>query len=223
MLRRARSDRIASVAALDDPMRRALFDFVCGHGSAVSRDVAADALHISRRVAALHLDKLTEQGLLLVEYRRLHGRTGPGAGRPAKLYRRSDNTVSVSVPERRDDLVGELFVTAVAESIKTGTPVAEILNRTAFEAGRAMGAATGDVFTALAEAGYEPFHPEEDRGLALRNCPFHRLAQQYTDLMCGLNLQLLRGLTEGAGDTSYTLVLDPGSDRCCVRLAPVGG
>jgi predicted ArsR family transcriptional regulator len=83
-----------------------------------------------------------------------------------------------------------------------------------------MGAATGDVFTALAEAGYEPFNTEGDGGLALRNCPFHHLAQQYTELMCGLNQQLLRGLTEGAGDSSYTLVLDPAPDRCCVRLVP---
>ena len=101
MLLRSRSKRIATVAALDDPVRRAVFDFVAGSGSAVSRDATAQELGLSRRVAAMHLDRLAEVGLLSVEFRRLHDRTGPGAGRPSKLYRRTADEVDVSVPTRQ--------------------------------------------------------------------------------------------------------------------------
>ena len=109
MAPRPRPDRIAalaSLAALDDPTRRAVFDFVARSATAISRDAAADALGVSRRVAAFHLDRLADQGLLAVAYRRPAGRTGPGAGRPAKLYRRIEGEVAVSVPERHYDLVG---------------------------------------------------------------------------------------------------------------------
>lgn len=221
MAPRPRSDRIAALATLDDPTRRAVFDVVARSGAAVSRDAAADAIGISRRMAAFHLDRLADQGLLSVEYRRPAGRSGPGAGRPAKLYRRAEGEVAVSVPERHYDLVGELLAAAVAESIDIGTPVQQVLNRTAYEAGRRIGAAADNMLTALEEAGYEPGCPDHDSGaVALGNCPFHRLAQQFTALVCGVNLQLLRGLADGAGDSSYLMVLDPAPGRCCVLLRP---
>ena len=219
MALRSRSARIASVAALDDPTRSALFDFVVASGSAVTREAAAEALHLSRRVAALHLDKLADQGLLAVEYRRLHDRTGPGAGRPAKLYRRTTEEVAVSVPERHYELVAGLLAAAVSESVETGTDIAPILGRTAYDAGHAIGAETSDISRALNESGYEP--AAADDGLILRNCPFHRLARQYTDLVCALNLDLVRGVIDGAGERSVTPVLDPAPGRCCVRLASI--
>jgi predicted ArsR family transcriptional regulator len=221
MAPRPRPDRIAALAALDDPTRRAVFDFVARSGAAISRDTAADAVGVSRRMAAFHLDRLAEQGLLAVEYRRPAGRTGPGAGRPAKLYRRIAGEVAVSVPERHYDLVGGLLAAAVAESIDTQAPVQEVLNRTAYEAGRTIGAAADSVVAALEEAGYEPRRQDHDSGaLALGNCPFHRLAQQFTALVCGVNLQLLRGVADGAADSSYLVVLDPSPGHCCVRLRP---
>ena len=221
MVARPRPDRIAALAALDDPTRRAVFDFVARSGAAISRDAAADAVGVSRRMAAFHLDRLADQGLLAVEYRRPPGRTGPGAGRPAKLYRRIADEVTVSVPERHYDLVGGVLAAAVAESIDTGAPVQEVLDRTAYEAGRTIGAAADTVFAALEDAGYEPQRQEHDSGeVALGNCPFHRLAQQFTALVCGVNLQLLRGVADGAGDSSYLVVLDPSPGHCCVRLRP---
>ena len=99
--------------------------------------------------------------------------------------------------------------------------VQDVLDRTAYEAGRATGTAAGTLLTALQDAGYEP-HDEDDRSLVLRNCPFHRLARQFTALVCGVNLQLLRGVADGAGETSRTVVLDPGPGRCCVRLQAAG-
>jgi predicted ArsR family transcriptional regulator len=171
-------------------------------------------------MAAFHLDRLAEQGLLSVEYRRLVGRSGPGAGRPAKLYRRAASEVAVSVPERHYDLVGGLLAAAVTESIDTGALVQDALHRAAYETGRTIGAAADDVLAALEQAGYEPGRSDHDGAVELRNCPFHRLSQQFTALVCGVNQYLLRGVTDGAGDRSYRVALDPGPDRCCVRLHP---
>jgi predicted ArsR family transcriptional regulator len=214
-------DRVAALAALDDPTRRAVFDLVARASAAVSRDAAADALGVSRRVAAFHLDRLADLGLLVVEYRRPPGRSGPGAGRPAKLYRRGEDEVAVSVPPRHYDVVGGLLAAAVTESIDTGAPVQEVLHRTAYDAGKTIGAAADNLPAALEDAGYEPRQQEVGSGaVVLGNCPFHRLAQQFTALVCGMNVQLLRGVADGAGDSSYLAELDPGPGRCCVRLRP---
>lgn len=220
MTHRPLPDRVAALAALDDPTRRAVFDLISQTTTAVGRDATAQALGISRRIAALHLDRLADQGLLAVEYRRPPGRSGPGAGRPAKLYRRTETEIEVSVPERHYDLIGGLLAAAVAESIDTGAPVQQVLHRTAYDAGKAIGAASGDLSAALRDAGYEPRQQDHNTGILLGNCPFHRLAQQYTALVCGVNLQLLRGVADGTGDSSDRAELDPGPGRCCVRLRP---
>ncbi len=220
MVPRPLSDRVAALAVLDDPIRRAAFDLVARAGTAVGRDAAAEALGVSRRIAAFHLDRLADQGLLVVEYRRPPGRSGPGAGRPAKLYRRAEGEVAVSVPERHYDLVGGLLAAAVSESIDTGAPVRDVLHRTAYDAGKAIGASAGNLPAALEDSGYEPRQEDRDGSVVLGNCPFHRLAQQFTALVCGVNLQLLRGVVDGAGESSYVAVLDPAPGRCCVRLRP---
>jgi predicted ArsR family transcriptional regulator len=187
-------DRIAALAALDDPTRRAAFDLVAHSATPVSRDAAAEALGISRRAAAFHLDRLAAQGLLAVEYRRPPGRSGPGAGRPAKLYRRIEDEIAVSVPSRQYDLVAGVLAAAAAESIDTGTAVQDLLDQTAYQTGRTIGAAAGTLLTALEDAGYDPRGDDPDGALILANCPFHRLARQFTALVCGMNLQLLRGV-----------------------------
>jgi predicted ArsR family transcriptional regulator len=213
--------RVAALAVLDDPTRRTVFDLVARAGRAISRDQAAQALGVSRRVAALHLDRLADQGLIAVEYRRPPGRGGPGAGRPAKLYRRAEDEVAVSVPERHYDLVGGLLAAAVTETIDTGAEVQDVLHRNAYDAGKTIGTAAGNLFAALEDVGYEPRRQDPDSGVVeLGNCPFHRLARQYTALVCGVNLQLLRGVVDGAGDSRCHPELDPGPGRCCVRLRP---
>lgn len=211
--------RVAAVAALADPVRRALYAHVAAQPEPVGRDAAAEALELSRSTAAFHLDRLAEAGLLTVEYRRLSGRTGPGAGRPAKLYRRPDQEVAVTVPERRYDVAGELLATAIEDSTATGTPVADVLPGLARRTGREVGAGAGSLPAALEGLGFEP-RQAEPAGWVLGNCPFHRLARQHTALVCGLNLELVTGIAEGAGDREHTMVLDPAPGRCCVRVEP---
>lgn len=207
------------MAALDDPVRRSLYEHVAASGSAVGRDAAATALGLPRSTAAFHLDRLAAQGLLTVEYRRLGVRIGPGAGRPAKLYRRPDDEIAVSVPERRYDLLGGLLAGAIDASARTGAPVREVASRLAREAGRDIGARAGSLTVSLEEEGFEPAQ-RSDGEIVLRNCPFHRLAQNFTAVVCGLNLDLLTGVAEGAGDERHRLLLDPAPGRCCVRVLP---
>lgn len=195
--------------------RSAVFDFVSAAAAPVSRDATAEALGVSRRIAAAHLDKLAGHGLLAVEFRRLHDRTGPGAGRPAKLYGRAAVEIAVSVPDRRYELAATLLASAVTEAIDTAADVGEVVRRTAYDAGRAITADSGDLLGTLVETGYEPH--ADGTALVLANCPFHRLARRHTALVCDLNLHLLNGMTDGAG-APYRPVLDPGPGRCCVRL-----
>src|SRR5918912_3359181 len=150
------SDRVSAVGALDDPARRALLDLVAARGAPVSRDEAAQALGLSRRATAFHLDRLAEKGLLAVEFRRLTGRTGPGAGRPSKLYRRPADDVSVSVPERHYDLAGDLLAAAVEESTRTGEPAREALMRLAGDLGRDLGARAGNFENLVRDHGFQP-------------------------------------------------------------------
>jgi predicted ArsR family transcriptional regulator len=213
------ADRVAAVSALDEPIRRALFDHVSRSGAPVSRDEAAEALGLARSTAAFHLDRLAEEGLLAVEFKRLTGRTGPGAGRPSKLYRRAAGEVVVTVPERHYDFAGQLLLAAIEESARTGAPAAEALLRIARQTGRTLGSAAGSLERVLEDRGYEP-RPDGGGGMVLGNCPFHRLAQLHTETVCHVNLELLRGAAEGSNDRRHTMVLDPGPGRCCVRAVP---
>src|SRR5437667_457658 len=113
---------IAAIASLDEPVRRELYLYVAGRGGEVGRDEAARALRISRALAAFHLDKLVALGLLDAAYRRLSGRQGPGAGRPAKLYRRSTRQLEITLPQRRYDLAGRLLARALAAQRSPASP-----------------------------------------------------------------------------------------------------
>src|SRR4051794_14175030 len=103
----------AGIGALADPARRELYRFVAAAAGPVSRDQAAAGLGLPRHSVKFHLDKLVEEGLLETEYRRVSGRRGPGAGRPAKLYRRSARQLEVSLPERHYDLAGRILAGAI--------------------------------------------------------------------------------------------------------------
>jgi predicted ArsR family transcriptional regulator len=212
--------RVAAVAALDQPLRRDLYDRLARSGHWTTRDEAAEDLGIARSVAAFHLDKLVEAGVLEVRFERMGGRTGPGAGRPSKLYRRVAGEVGASVPDRRYDLAGSLLATAVAESTATNTPVGDCLHEVAHAAGEAVGerAREGSVVEALSGCGYEPRKTDAD--IVLTNCPFHRLAEEQRDLVCGMNLDFVEGVIEGlASDDVLTARLDPSPGQCCVRIA----
>ncbi|MCR3754362.1 helix-turn-helix transcriptional regulator [Lentzea californiensis] len=216
------ADPVAAVAALDEPTRRRLYDFVVRQTSPISKDEAAQAVELARTTAAFHLDKLVEMGLLTVVHQRRTGRSGPGAGRPAKLYRRSEEQIEVSLPDRRYEAASHLLTDALVEAESTGEPAREILHRRAYKWGADLAAqASGGVAEALADFGFEP---REDGGsILLGNCPFHSLAHRHTQLVCGMNLCLVSGLLDGIAPTTHTPRLAPSPSHCCVRLDRVPG
>ncbi len=207
--------RVRGVGALADPARLELYRLVAAADDAVGREQAATALGLPLHQVRFHLDRLVADGLLDVEYRRLTGRSGPGAGRPAKLYRRAARDVVVSLPERRYDLAGRLMAEAIDAATTTGVPVDEALGAAATAHGRRLAtrASVAQVLEALAAEGYEP--RASGREVVLANCPFHALMREHTSLVCGMNLALLSGFGEALGCTAR---LDPGPGRCCVVL-----
>ena len=212
---------LASLSSLDDPVRRRLYEVVTRLAGPVSRDEAASAAGIGRALAVYHLDKLVESGLLTASYSRPPGRSGPGAGRPAKLYARSGREFTVTVPPREYELAARLLVQAVEAdpSDRSRTALAEAARRLGTELGRAFRPAEAgrDVEGVLARQGYEPSRGG-DGVIRLRNCPFHQLAEQHKDVVCGMNLALVEGLVAGLGAGGWHPALDPAPGRCCVTI-----
>jgi predicted ArsR family transcriptional regulator len=237
---RTLTERLDAVAPLAEPVRRALYVHVVNAGDPVGRDAAAAALGIGRALAAFHLDKLVEAGLLSTEYRRLSGRTGPGAGRPAKLYRRADTQVDVTLPERRDQVLASLFATALEaatpadpDSLDANPPrnPRAVLDDVAAAYGHEIGVtarlaagprATVDerlaaAATALGSMGYEAV--AADGTVTLANCPFDRVARDHRGLVCATNTALMEGVAEGLGSSRIHARFDPEpGQRCCVLL-----
>jgi predicted ArsR family transcriptional regulator len=228
--------RVTTLGALADPVRRALYRFVSDQTDAVSRDQAADGVEVARHTAKFHLDRLVDEGLLVTEFRRLTGRTGPGAGRPAKLYRRSRKEVWVSVPSRRYDLAGQVLSDAVERALR-GVPMAEAVDQAADNAARIVIEAwpprtdgeLESIAEVLGELGYEPRIDDSggaaggsdasaEADLRLGNCPFERLAADHRELVCGLNLTFVSSVGERLGCSGATAVAHPRGAGCCVRV-----
>lgn len=220
-----------ALGALEDELRRRLYVFVRSEGRPVSREEAAAAAGISRKLAAFHLDKLVDRGLLTFTYARPPGRGGPGAGRSAKYYEPSDRQIDVTIPERRYDVLGSMLLRAL-RSQRPGETGEDAARRAAGDAGLEIGRAERQrlgiappgperamaVATQILEGtGYEPYRDERG-GVRLRSCPFHALAEQERPLVCGMNERLIRGIVRGLGNDTVDVVLDPVVGGCCVRL-----
>lgn len=224
------AQRVSGVAALAEPIRRELYDYVVAQTSAVSRDQASAGVGIARHTAKFHLDRLVDEGLLDIDFKRLSGKNGPGAGRPTKLYRRSARELSVTVPERHYDLAGHLMAAAIEAAAQNGTAVVDALHDAAAGMGSALAQQTRQTAgprpsratlvkaacATLAAHGYEPHC--HDGTITLANCPFHSLARDHTELVCGMNLALISEMAQSSADGKLTARLDPGDDRCCVTL-----
>jgi predicted ArsR family transcriptional regulator len=218
--------RWTALEALAEPRRRAVFAFAVAQDHAVTRDDVAAAVGMNRPLAAHHLDRLVDAGLLIVTFARPPGRRGPGAGRPAKRYSPARSETAISVPPRRYDVAARIFARALTSHSDPTTAVTAVAAEDGHAEGRAHASerplgigATLDVATRLLDQlGYTP---ERTRGgVRLRNCPFHRVLDVAPELMCGANHAFLTGLLEGLGGSCrVAAVLDPqpGPD-CCVRL-----
>ncbi|MFD6361694.1 helix-turn-helix transcriptional regulator [Streptomyces roseolus] len=221
---------IEAIAALQDPVRRRLYEYVVAQGRDVGRNEAAEAAGVARTLAAHHLDRLAEAGLLESGSRRLTGRSGPGAGRPAKVYRRAPGERSVSLPARDYRTAAELLAEAAElAGLDAGLCAAarrrgEALRETAGPCG-----SLEEAVELLAARGYEPrlegagadAGADDDSAatvIRMRNCPFHAVAERFPPLVCGMNLALLEGLLGESDALRARMDARPG--ECCVVIEP---
>jgi predicted ArsR family transcriptional regulator len=222
----AQLDRLSGLA---ESQRRTLYAFVAGSTRPVSRDEAATAVGISRPLAAYHLDRLVQDGLLEVRFERRSGRSGPGAGRPSKLYQRSTQPLELTIPTRDYAFIADLLARAIERD--TSDQAQTALWKIARDSGAASAAQArggspnvetsglADLRRMLADRGYEPYEDEEG-DLRLRNCPFHRLAVQHRELVCAANLAFITGIAQqAAAEEPVHVRLDPRPGECCVAIA----
>jgi predicted ArsR family transcriptional regulator len=205
---------IEAVAALQDPVRRTLYEYVAAHDHDVSRNEAAEAAGVQRTLAAFHLDKLVEVGLLEAVFRRLNDRSGPGAGRPAKVYRRAAAEHEVSIPPR-DYQTPAALLAGVAENAGLDRELQDAARQHGHTLRESPCAGLDEAAELLRTRGYLPSREDTAAGavLRMRNCPFHALSERFPPLVCGMNVALLEGLL---GDTADLRVrMDPRPGWCC--------
>jgi len=217
---------IRAVAALDDDLRRGMYAFIRAARRPVTRDEAAAAVGISRKLAAFHLDKLVDAGVLQADYQAAGVRR---VGRAPKVYRPADADIHVSLPARRHDLLAEILLDAAT----SGEPdTQEAIRKAAYDRGHDIGAgerrrarpgrlgaerALTIVAAAMRDHGFEPVRESTD-SLRLHTCPFHPMAARAPALVCGLNHAFLSGLLDGLDSPAVTAELAPRGGECCVEL-----
>jgi predicted ArsR family transcriptional regulator len=209
------------VAALADPVRRSLYDHVRRVRRPVTREEAAAAVDISRGLAAFHLDKLVEVGLLQARYEAPADQPR-GRGRTPKVYEATGDGLVLTMPPRRYELAATILADAIATDPSDARAAA---HRQAAALGHVIGAAdrrsgrpADRAAAALADLGYEPLR--EGDGIVLDNCPFHTLAARHTTLVCGVNVEFVAGLLAGLGCDRLRAELRPRSGGCCVSVRP---
>jgi predicted ArsR family transcriptional regulator len=222
---------IRAVAALEDESRRGMYAFIRRARRPVTRDEAATSVGISRKLAAFHLDKLVEAGVLRAGYEAVGGVRK--VGRTPKVYEPSDMDIRVSIPQRQHDVLAGILLDAVLAEDEhenardralrvASAHGAEIgsVERERVRPGR-LGAERALTLTAgvLERYGFEPDR-EITTCVRLRNCPFHPLAARAPDLVCGINQAFCAGVLTGLETSAVEAVLDPRVGECCVELRP---
>lgn len=222
--------QLAAIDSLREPTRRRLYQYVERQPRAVSRDEAAAAVGVTRPLAAFHLDKLVRAGLLKTEYRRLSGRSGPGAGRTSKLYRRSRRQFGMSLPHRNHQLLARLLVESrgsgfgMSNDAEPARRFGRLLGTRARR--RIRGHAEEDqllecVEEVLARLGFDPYRVTSGE-VRVRNCPFDPLSRRFTTVVCGIAQAVVTGIAQGVGADELRVGRDEQPDECCVVLSPRG-
>jgi predicted ArsR family transcriptional regulator len=220
-------DDVMAVALLAEPTRQRLYQYLRERHEPVGREEAAQHVGITARLAGFHLDKMADAGLLEFEYRRISGRSGPGAGHPAKLYRVSSRSFSVVIPQTRYALAASMMATALSASSSEpnggkslqdiATTVGESMGDEIRQQTRTKGARQDAVRRKLTQLGYEP-RVHDTGEWSLHNCIFSELSESHRELVCGMNAAFVTGLLGGAHVPSLHVEKRMGQPNCCVRL-----
>ncbi|MGH3766170.1 MAG: helix-turn-helix transcriptional regulator [Pseudonocardiaceae bacterium] len=220
---------LIALAALSDPFRRRLYRFIRRSRRPVNREQAAASVGISRKLAAFHLDKLVDVGLLSATHEPV-GQVRK-VGRTPKVYQPTQAVVRISIPEHQHDLLAEVLLNAVIDQ-RAGESVQQAALRLAAQHGEHLGRAertrarpgrlgaeraltlAQDVLT---RHGFEPSR-DDLTTMRLSNCPFHPLTAKAPELVCAINHAFLTGFLHGLQATTVHAVLAPHPPECCVQL-----
>lgn len=219
MKRMQHQEQVEAVAAVADPVRSGIYEEVARSGEPVGREHVAEAIGITRQAAAFQLDKLADQGLLEVSYRRLNGASGPGAGRPSKVYGVVHAELNASVPQREYPLAGDIMAEAIDAARADGESVDSHLAEAARAAGRRLADDQAGIDEFLHTYGYRP-QVRDDGSADLANCPFHALSSRHTDTVCDMNQDSIGGALEALAPDRVAERVSPGQPcGCCVRVS----
>lgn len=218
---------VARAALLDEAVRRRVFRVVRLARRPVTRDEVAGTVGVSRGLAAFHLDRLVEAGLLRAG---TQDSAVARAGRRPKTYEMVPDGVQLSLPERRHQLLADVLVETLLDP-QAGEGAVRVAVDAAERRGRALGRsaagspAADPLLETLERVGFEPYLAETEAAEVVRlgNCPFHPLAARSPELVCRLNLGLVEGLVAGLGAGDAEVVLSPRAGDCCVEVRRAAG
>ena len=218
-------------ASLGDPTRRGIDVSVRESAEPSTATQIAELFDIHPNVARHHLDRLASDGYLRVTRQRPPGKTGPGAGRPAKCYEATAKEIAIQFPPRRHELLSELLLRVVERVAPEDGP--QIAEEIGLEYGRELAAQVGmpeeagfeSAVTAVARAmlgvGFEMQALPDDRRLLTSHCPFGSTAAAHPELVCKLDQGIVRGLMERLHPHGLPVVVTPHDDpgqHCVTEL-----
>ncbi|GAA2951391.1 MULTISPECIES: helix-turn-helix transcriptional regulator [Glutamicibacter] len=215
----SRKRSVHAVSALADPLRAKIYEYLRRTTAPASRDAVAQALDLPRNTVSFQLERLAKEGLLTYEFRKLGETSGPGSGRPSKLYSLVTQEIEASVPHREYTLAAHIMAQAIERATQEQRPVNELLAEVSRESGQALAASGESLEQMLAKGGYLP-ETDKAGSIHLTDCPFHQLSAQFRDTVCMMNRELLGAVVE-TSDAPYTpCPVSPEGGHCCVRLDP---
>lgn len=208
-----------------EPTRRAIYRHLRGSQVPRSATEVAGVFGVHRTVARAHLERLTDLGLVETGTRRR-----AGGGRPAKTYAITPERLEFMVPPRRYERLARLLLRTLGAAADT-----EAAREAAVKLGYSFGEETAvalagevsglspkttpiDVIAWMDAAGYDATLGGNGDGTAVievRNCVYRELADEYPDVVCGLDKGMLCGMLGVClGAHTQTHSLSAGDDLC---------
>jgi predicted ArsR family transcriptional regulator len=209
------------LAAVGDPELREALLFARGQARPVTADELAEEKGLHRNVARSRLERLVEAGLLAVAYERRTGRSGPGAGRPAKTYSVVPQLAKIEFPaDQHESLAGLLVDALVARGgeeplREVGVNFGRELARTArLRPAKNLETGFERVCAAVRRLGYQAsLEHADDHGavIATPTCPLRPLVRA-----CPEAVEIDRGMWAGLASCALDGV-EVGEVRCETR------
>jgi predicted ArsR family transcriptional regulator len=196
--------------AVGDPELRETLLWARAQARPIDADQLAAAHEIHRNVARSRLERLVTARLLTASFERRTGRTGPGAGRPAKVYAVSPELGAIEFPARRYEsllglLVAGLPIEGRADKLREiGIEFGRELARTArLRPAKTLAAGFDRMCAAVRSLGYQAAVTEVTENgavIATPTCPLRPLVRAHPE-----TAEIDRGMWAGLAATALAV------------------